>query len=265
MRRGQLTRVAPLRATRACVALLALGLLPSGCGALFGSSFVAPPELARDAHRYSLLIDYQSFATDRPKRRVDFTPAEDTEAGQAGTCRFAFQVGGELDEHPSPPAVKDGELWVRRYTARFDYLIEAPPALRVQLGGTLERIVTNGREPPEVEAPPPGAVTVEEWPVSSRRGHGQLTSAGEAVGELRLEEGTLHVQWNEALYRAEVRGYAGRAVRRDGVMLSYAKLDAGHWGVGERAYHVAVDPGLGCEPLQQVVSVLLMAQLFAGD
>jgi hypothetical protein len=48
-------------------------------------------------------------------------------------------------------------------------------------------------------------------------------------------------------------------------MVSYAQLDGGHWGVGERAYHVAADPGLGCEQLQQVVSVLLMAQLFAGD
>lgn len=260
-------RAGHIRATRGCVAVLALGLLASGCGHFFGGSFVAPPELAYDAHQYSLLVDYQSFATDKPKRRVELTPA-DTEAGQPGSCRFAFHVAGELHERPSPPATKQGELRVRHYPARFEYHIEAPPALRLQLAGTIERTVSerlDAEEPPEIKAPPPGAITVEEGSVSSRLAQGQLSSGGEPAGELTLEDSTLEVQWSDARYRVEVQGYAGRAVHRDGVMVSYAKLDAGHWGVGERAYHVAADPSLECEQLQQVVSVLLIAQLFAGD
>lgn len=253
---------------RSSAALALASLLVSGCGSFLGASFVPPPELASDAHRYDLLVDYQSFATDQPKRRVGFTPAEDPDTSSPGPCRFAFDVTGTLKEEPSQPATREGELWVWRNSSRFDYRIEAPPTPRVELRGTLERTATervDERALRELEAPPPGAVTVDPDRVSARVGHGQLFFGGEPAGELELDSGALVLRWGEARYMAQPRGYAAREVRSDGVTVLYAKLDAGHWGVGERAYHVAVDPSLDCERLQRAVSVLLMAQLFAGD
>ena len=248
-------------------ALLGSGALQLGCGALFGSSFVVPPELAQDAHRYSLLVDYQSFSTEKPRRRAEFTPVAGAETGRAGTCRFAFQVAGELEELPSGPASEEGELLVWRYPSRFVYHLDAPPGPRVEVQGTGERTVVElvGDGPTEGRVPVLGDVTVDPERVRSRAGQAQLLFNGALMGAVKRENTTLRVHWGEEQYLTESLSETERSVRRGETMVFYAKLDAGHWGVGERAFHVAADPSLECEPLQRVVSVLLLAQLFTGE
>ena len=247
-------------------ALAASGLFQLGCG-LFSSSFVAPPELAYGAHRYSLLVDYQSFSTDKPKRRVDFRPVPDPEnAAPPGTCRFAFQLAGEFDERPSEPAREDRGFLVWRYPSRFAYRIEAPPGPRLDLQGTGERVVIEqAGDGPTKEKAPLGEVSVDQERVKAREGHGQLSSDGKTLGEIKRENAKLSVYWGDTLYLSDALSEAERSVRKDKEMVLYAKLDWGHWGVGERAFQVAADPSLDCEQLQRVVSVLLMAQLFTGE
>ncbi len=248
-------------------ALLLAGLLQLGCGSLFSSSFVAPPELAQDAHRYSLLVDHQSLSTEKPKRRAEFTPVADAETGRVGTCRFAFQVGGELEELPSGPASAEGELLVWRYPSRFVYRIEAPPGPRVEVQGTGERTVVElaGDGPTEERVPMLGDVTVDPERVRSRAGQGELLFNGAPMGAVQRDDATLRVRWGDAEYVTVALSETERSVRRDETLVLYAKLDGGHWGVGERGFQVAADPSLECEPLQRVVSVLLLAQLFTGD
>lgn len=242
---------------RASAALFGAGLLACGCS---GSRFVVPTELPGDAPRYSLLVDYESFATNAPRQRVQLTPL--SESGPAGACRPSFRVTGQLDELPAEPAIEERGFWVSRRRGRFDYQIAGPRATGVELKGSVERTTT---ERVDRRAQRAGKVTVEDGRIAYEEGHGTLLRGGEPMGEVTLQGSALSVDWAGTHYVAATRGYGGRAVRRDGTLAVYAKLDWGHWGVGERAFHVVADPSLGCDELERAVSVLLMSQLFAAE
>jgi hypothetical protein len=229
----------------------------SGCSA----RIAVPAGMPEDAHHYSLVVDYQTFATDQAKRQVQLTPL-DAEAEGRGQCRPSFRVTGQREELPSAPATEERGFWVSRRQARFDYRVTGPGATDIQLAGTLERTMT---QLADERAEKVGGVTVQSGPVAYQEGHGRLTHDGEPVGEVKLEGSAFSALWADTRYVAATQGYGGRAVRRDDALVLYSKLDWGHWGVGERAFHVVADPALDCEELGRMVAVLLMSQLFAED
>lgn len=221
-----------------------------------------PAELPDGAHRYALSVDYQSFATNTPKQRAQLTPHAESGTEPAGSCRPAFQVTGHLDELPPEPAIEERGFWVSRRRVRFDYQIAGPRAASVELEGSLERTTTERVDPRARRA---GKVTLQEGRIAYQEGHASLLRGGEPVGEVTLQGSALSVDWAGTRYVAATQGYGGRAVRRDDSLALYAKLDWGHWGVGERGFHVVADPSLACDEVERVVAVLLMSQLIAAE
>lgn len=232
----------------------------SGCSA----RIAVPAGMPADAHHYSLVVDYQTFATNKANRQVQLTPVEAEAAKGREQCRSSFRVSGELDELPAEPATEERGFWVSIHRARFDYRVTGtgPRATNIRLDGTLERTLT---QRVDERAEKVGGVTVQSGAVAYQEGQGRLSRDGEPVGEVKLEGSAFSAQWADTRYVAATQGYGGRAVRRDDALVLYSKLDWGHWGVGERAFHVIADPALDCEELARMVAVLLMSQLFAED
>lgn len=240
------------------IALLAAAWLAAACGK---SAFAVPAELPEHAPRYSLVVDYQSVAPEAPQRRVALTPLAEPGAGPASACHPSFRVTGKLDALPAAPPTEERGQWVARREQHFDYRV-AGPAASLELAGRLERTTTRRADERSRRA---GPVSVEDGPVAYQEGHGTLRRGGQPVGEATLQGSTLRVDWEGTRYVTVPRGHGGHDVRRDDALAVYAALDWGHWGVGERAFHIAVDPSLACDELERALSVLLLAQLFAAE